>query len=234
VPPTTLKRRFRGYDREQTDEILGQLVTICDELRTQRDALQESVEELRREQQELKGRTDHEINRLLHELTSSEGRVSELKKEVADLRRESVQSQGEVERLGEELLQARMLQQKHQEERAEQHANLARLELRDRVLVEQLVILKAELQQSHHDSRVLGPGESRLLRLDRIVESVTREARREAEVTLKKAREQAQKIVRSAEKSGRAIEPESSEDLQRHLGEAIWTSSADSDDSLDQ
>jgi len=233
VPPTTLKRRFRGYDREQTDEILGQLVTICDELRTQRDALQESVEELRREQEEHKGRADHEINRLLHELTGSEGRVTELQKEVADLRRESEQNQREVERLGEELLQARMLQQKHQEERAEHHANLARLELRDRVLVEQLVILKAELQQSLHDPRVLGPNESRLLRLDRIVESVTSEARREAEVTLKKARAQAQKIVRSAEKSGRAIEPESSDDLQRHLGEAIWTGSTP-DDPLDQ
>lgn len=233
MPPTTLKRRFRGYDREQTDRLLGELAKACNELVAQRDALHETVEGLQREQQQRRQHADNEINRALEELTGSEARVSELKKQVAELRRECAQRKGEVERLGEELLQARMLQQKHEEERVEQQANVTRLELRDRVLVEQLLILKAELQQSVHDSRTLGPGESRLLRLDRLVESVGQEARREAELTLKKARAQAQKMIRSAEKSGR-IEPENSEDLQRHLGEALWTSSAVPDDSVDR
>ena len=234
MPPTTLKRRFRGYDREQADRLIGELADVCNELRTQRDALHEKVEGLRQEQQEQRLHADTEINRALEELTGSERRVSELKKQVAELRRECAHRQGEVERLGEELLQARMLQQKHEEERAEEKANVARLELRDRVLVEQLLILKAELQQSVHDSRTLGPSESRLLRLDRLVESVGQEARREAELTLKKARAQAQKMIRSAEKTGGRLDAQSSEDLQEHLGEALWTSRARPDDSLDR
>jgi F0F1-type ATP synthase membrane subunit b/b' len=64
---------------------------------------------------------------------------------------------------------------------------------------------------------------------------VTQEARHEAEVTLKKARAQAEQIVRSAEKRGReleaAVELHTSEDLQRHLGEALWTSRLSADSS---
>jgi len=86
------------------------------------------------------------------------------------------------------------------------------------VLAEQLTILKGELYQTRD------PREA----LERLVETVTQEARQEAEMTLKKARAHAEHIVRSAEKRGReleaAVEERTSEDLQRHLGEALWTS----------
>jgi len=98
-------------------------------------------------------------------------------------------------------------------------------ELRERVLVEQLTILKGELQHTRD------PREA----LERLVETVTQEARHEAEVTLKKARAQAEQILRSAEKRGReleaAVERRTSEDLQRHLGEALWTSHRTADSS---
>ncbi len=96
-----------------------------------------------------------------------------------------------------------------------------------------------------------------LHRLDRVVETLERESRREAEITLKKARERADQIVHSAERWRRRLEadaphpatgegaaeeeydpiaaharieaavtPEVSEDLERDVGEASWTSRA--------
>jgi F0F1-type ATP synthase membrane subunit b/b' len=45
-----------------------------------------------------------------------------------------------------------------------------------------------------------------LHRLDRVVETLERESRREAEITLKKARERADEIVHSAERERRRLE----------------------------
>lgn len=45
-----------------------------------------------------------------------------------------------------------------------------------------------------------------LHRLDRVVETLERESRREAEITLKKARERADEIVHSAERRRRRLE----------------------------
>jgi cell division septum initiation protein DivIVA len=213
-----LKRRFRGYDRAQTDHLIGDVTSRCDALTAERDRLHETIEELRAEQRERKLRTDEEVDDVLRELTARERQVSDLERQVREMTRKHEQQQSALERVGDQLLRARVQEQRHDDERAELLARVGRVELRERVLVEQLTILKGELHQTQ-DPRVA---------LDRLVETVTQEARHEAEVTLKKARARAEQIVRFAEKRGReleaAVELRTSEDLQRHLGEAVWTS----------
>jgi cell division septum initiation protein DivIVA len=213
-----LKRRFRGYDRAQTDHLIADVTSRCDALTAERDNLHETIEELRAEQRERKLRTDEEVDDVLRELTARERQVSDLERQVREMTRKHEQQQSALERVGDQLLRARVQEQRHDDERAELLARVGRVELRERVLVEQLTILKGELHQTQ-DPRVA---------LDRLVETVTQEARHEAEVTLKKARARAEQIVRFAEKRGReleaAVELRTSEDLQRHLGEAVWTS----------
>jgi cell division septum initiation protein DivIVA len=217
VPPI-LKRAFRGYDRAQTDQVIAELTARCDALTAERAGLERAIADLRAEQRDGKLRTDQEANAVHRELTARERQVADLEREIRELIRKHEQQQATIERLGDELLRARLDEQRHQDERAELLTRVGRIELRERVLVEQLTILKGELQQST-DPRAA---------LDRLVETVTEEARQEAELTLKKAREHAEQIVHSAEKRGReleaAVEERTAEDLQRHLGEALWTS----------
>jgi cell division septum initiation protein DivIVA len=223
APP--LKRRFRGYDRGQADELIARLTQRCDALTAERNRLNETIEQLRAEQHEHKLRVEQEANVVLRDLTARERQVSDLEREIRELARKHEQQEVELERVGDELLRARLEEQRHEDERVELLARVGRVELRERVLVEQLTILKGELQQTRD------PREA----LDRLVETVTQEARHEAEVTLKKARAQAEQIVRSAEKRGReleaAVELRTSEDLERHLGEALWTSRLSADSS---
>jgi cell division septum initiation protein DivIVA len=215
APP--LKRRFRGYDRGQADELIARLTQRCDALTAERNRLNETIEQLRAEQHEHKLRVEQEANVVLRDLTARERQVSDLEREIRELAGKNEQQEAELERVGDELLRARLEEQRHEDERVELLARVGRVELRERVLVEQLTILKGELQQTRD------PREA----LDRLVETVTQEARHEAEVTLKKARAHAEQIVRSAEKRGReleaAVELRTSEDLERHLGEALWT-----------
>ena len=190
----------------------------CGALTAERNRLNAAIDELRSERGEHERRVDRELNDVLRELTTREREVSDLEREVRELTRKHEQRQDEVERLGHELSRTRSEEQRHRDELAELVAHVGRIELRERVLVEQLTILKSELQQTRD------PREA----LDRLVETVTQEARQEAEVTLKKARAQADQIVRSAEKRGReleaAVELRTAEELQQHLGEALWTS----------
>jgi cell division septum initiation protein DivIVA len=218
VASPTLKRRFRGYDCAQTDELIAQLTQSCAALTAERNSLRETIEQLRTEHREHELRTDQEADGVLRELTSREREVSDLERELRGMKRKDEQQQDALGRMGDELLRARVEAQRHNAERAELLALVGRVELRERVLAEQLTILKGELHQTRD------PREA----LDRLVETVTQEARDEAELTLKKARVHAEQIVRSAEKRGReleeAVELRTSEDLQRHLGESLWTS----------
>jgi cell division septum initiation protein DivIVA len=218
VASPTLKRRFRGYDRAQTDELIAQLTQSCTALTAERNSLRETLEQLRTEHRERELRTDQEADGVLRELTSREREVSDLERELRGMARKHEQQQDALGRIGDELLRARVEAQRHNDERAELLVLVGRVELRERVLAEQLTILKGELHQTRD------PREA----LDRLVETVTQEARDEAELTLKKARAHAEQIVRSAEKRGReleeAVELRTSEDLQRHLGESLWTS----------
>jgi cell division septum initiation protein DivIVA len=220
----SLKRRFRGYDRAQTDELIAQLTQSCAELAADRNSLNAAVEELRAEQGEHKRRSDQEANEVLRELTARERQVADLERQLRDMTHKHAQRQSEVDRLGKELVRARVEEQRFTDERAELLARVGRIELRERVLVEQLTILRGELLHTRDPRDAL----------DHLVETVTQEAREEAEMTLKKARARADEIVRSAEKRGReleeAVELRTSEDLQRHLGESLWTSRRASED----
>ena len=216
--PPILKRAFRGYDCAQTDQVIAELTSRCDALTAERAGLDKAIADLRTERRDDKLRIDQEANAVHRELTARERQVADLEREIRELIRKHEQQQATIERLGDELLRARLDGQRHQDERAELLTRVGRIELRERVLVEQLTILKGELQRST-DPRAA---------LDRLVETVTEEARQEAELTLKKAREHAEQIVHSAEKRGReleaAVEERTADDLQRHLGEALWTS----------
>ena len=237
MPAAALKRRFRGYDRRQTDQLLADLTTRCERLGSERDALLTVIEELRRTQEERERGADNAREETLHELDGREQQVSQLEQRVDELERENAQHVEELRRLREELLEARATQQRHDAEWADHQATLARLEVRERALVEQLVMLKEELREGESEMRALPAAEqaaiSRLSRLDQLVESVARETRREAELTLKKARARADEIVRAAESRRRevdaapreqAAEREPSADFQQDLGEALWTS----------
>jgi cell division septum initiation protein DivIVA len=214
----TIERRFRGYDRGQTDELIAELTARCEALAAERKRLNEAIETLRAEQREQQLRADREANDVLRELTARERQVADLERQIRELTRTHEQQQAALERAGNELLRSRVEEQRHHDEQAELLARVGRVELRERVLVEQLTILKSELRETRD------PREA----LDRLVETVTQEARDEAELTLKKARARADQIVSSAEKRGReleaAVELRTSEDLQRHLGESLWTS----------
>jgi hypothetical protein len=195
------------------------LTETCDALTAERNSLRETIEKLHGEQSEHEARTDREADDVLRELTAREREVSDLERQVREMTLRLEQQHVRLERVGDELLRARIEEQRHSDERAELLGRVGRVELRERVLAEQLAILKSGDSNQSRDPREA---------LDRLVETVTQEARDEAELTLKKARARAEQIVDSAERRGReleaAVEERTSEDLQRHLGEALWTS----------
>src|SRR5919199_3487615 len=154
VRPATPKRRWWGYDRQQTDELLADLARRYEQMRSERDALTMTVDELRGGQDERDRRENSAREEFLKELDDHAQQVFELEKQVASLKRENRQQAEEVKRLTEELLQTRAAQQRHQAEWDEQQATLARHEVRERALVEQVVMLKEELQHEATDVRV--------------------------------------------------------------------------------
>jgi hypothetical protein len=156
--------------------------------------------------------------------------------------------------LNEAVSSARAAQEAQQAELAEQSASVARLETREKALVEQIAMFAAQLEQG--DAHLVAPTSpslsdvdertaATLLRLDRVVETVARETRRDTEMMLKKARERADEILHSAEVRSRRIveeiarrgpgaenpetEPEgagvaeAADDAEQQLGEALWT-----------
>jgi ABC-type transporter Mla subunit MlaD len=219
VIPASPKRRFRGYDRRQTDELLADLGTRFDQVRGERDALAASMEELRRERAERERHAGQELEQATEELAARKQQVTELQQQVSELERGNAQHLDELRRLREELLQTQLAQQRLHADWADQHASVARLALRERALVEQVVMLRDELQRGATEVRPLPPGEpaaaSTVPPLDRLVESVARETPADAEFDPVSA---LQRTEAPADDGGTA------DDLQQHLGEALWTS----------
>ena len=257
----TLKRRLRGYDRRQTEHLLTEAAEDLARVRAERDALSDNLSNLRREQEEFAQRFEAERSELKERLGDRKGRVVDLEVEVANFKEQESKQAEEIRRLTDELSSLRAVHDACQSELADQRESVARLELREKALVEQLAMLEGLLHQEdvspaagsalpHHDERAA----ARLLRLDRVVETLERETRREAEVTLKKARERAEQILHAAETERRRLqaaspEPDTAEQreeydpvaaLERvqeagkdpetslhggpHVGEAAWTS----------
>ena len=181
----------------------------------ERMALSEQLVGLRRDQEDHERDSRIELDKLQEQLSIRDVRITELEAQISRFEEEHSKQLEEVERLSEVVLSARAFQEAQQAELAEQSASVARLETREKALVEQIAMFAAQLDQvdanlaaptspralSHLDERAAAT----LLRLDRVVETVARETRRETEMMLKKARERADEILHSAEVRSRRI-----------------------------
>jgi len=210
-----LKRRLRGYDTQETEEFLVRVAASYERVSAERTALSEQLESLRHDQAEHERDARVELDKLQEQLSDRDGHIAELNAEIARFEEEHSKQLEEVERLSEVVSSARAAQELQQAELAEQSASVARLETREKALVEQIAMFAAQLDQvdanlaapaspralSHLDERAAAT----LLRLDRVVETVARETRRETEMMLKKARERADEILHSAEVRSRRI-----------------------------
>jgi cell division septum initiation protein DivIVA len=211
----TLKRRLRGYDTQETEELFVRVAESYERVRVEREALSERLENLRREQEDHERDSRVELDKLQEELRDRDGRIAELKGQIARIEEEHSKQLEDVERLNEELSSARAAQEAHQAELAEQNESVARLETREKALVEQIAMFAAQLEQGdaaeaaptspHALSDLDERAAATLLRLERVAETVARETRRDTEMMLKKARERADEILHSAEVRSRRV-----------------------------
>ena len=206
----TLKRRLRGYDTQETEELLVRVAENYERVRAERQALSEQLERVRREQSDRERDSRIELDKLQEQLSDRDARVAQLKAQIARFEEERSRQLEEVKRLNEEVLSARTAQRAHQVELAEQSESVARLETREKALVEQIAMFAAQLEQgggaetaptSHLEERAAAT----LLRLERVAETVARETRRDTEMMLKEARERADEILHSAEVHSRRV-----------------------------
>ena len=179
-------------------------------MRAERQALSEQLERVRREQNDHERDSRIELDKLREELSDRDSRIARLEAQIARFEEERSRQLEEVERLNEEVLSARAAQGAHEAELAEQNESVARLETREKALVEQIAMFAAQLEQgdraeaaptSHLEERAAAT----LLRLERVAETVAREARRDTEMMLKEARERADEILHSAEVQSRRV-----------------------------
>ncbi len=262
IRSATLTRRLRGYDREETAELLAEVAESYDHVRAERKRLSEAVASLRAERQEHESRSRAELDALKGQLSERDRQITDLELQIERLQQEQSKQLEDLARMREDLSNARTLQGDLEAESREHGERVARSALREKALVAQIAMLVSQLKDE--ETRAISPSARELperadraagmlLRLDRVVETLERESRREAEVTLKKARERADEIVHSAElrrqrleaeaAEGEAgeeydpiaalaqiepsvVEPEVSDELERDIGEGSWTSRA--------
>ena len=218
VRNATLTRRLRGYDREETEKLLARVAESYDKLYAERRDLSDEVASLRAERQEREARSQAELDSLSEQLSGRDRQITDLEAQVARFEEEQSKRLEDLDRLREELSNVRTVQDDLQAELREQRDRAARFALREKALVAQIAMLVSQFDEEEA-AQALAPGTralperadraaAMLLRLDRVVETLERESRREAELTLKKARERAGEIVRSAELRRRRLEAE--------------------------
>ena len=255
VRNASLTRRLRGYDRDETDNLLARIAESYTQVYAERARLSEEVVTLSSERQARDAHARAELESLGEQLRERDRRIAELETMVKRFEEEEGLKELEGrDRLREELLRVRRMQQEaetHAREHSEHVA--ARFALRERALVAQIAMLASQLndadatQAISRESRSLPERADRaaaaLLQLDRVVETLEQESRREAELTVREARERADQIVRSAEQTVQphtevqeAEEVEEAEEydplvaltgVEREdpdMGEASWTS----------
>jgi DivIVA domain-containing protein len=224
----TLTRRLRGYDREETEEFLARVAESYGKVYAERMHLSEEVASLRGERQEREARSHAELDRLNDQISERDRRITDLEAQIVRLEEDQSKQVEDLDRLREELTNVRTVQEEVQAESREQGERAARLALREKALVAQMAMLASQLKEEEatqgisRDRRALperaNQAAAMLLRLDRVVETLERESRREAEMTLKKARERADEIVRSAELQRRRLEAETA---PQHAAEKV-------------
>jgi DNA repair exonuclease SbcCD ATPase subunit len=222
VRAANLKRRFRGYDRRQTNELLAKAATIYERLRAERDALAERLEHLQRERDEAAQRARTGLAELERRLKTSERHVRELESQLGD--REA------------ELDSARIAQRAQGAELTEQREIVAGLQVRERALAEQLAALKGQLAQ---EAIEVLERETR-----RLAELTLEKARERAEEILAAAHARRREIeahagaadeadrdefdpLAAVEAVASVQEPEGAQEI----GEAMWTSRGPVDES---
>ena len=174
----------------------------------QRDALSRQIGDLQREHDD----RDTEAKRVAEELSARfqdrDRRAVDLGAELKELREARSSELEEAQGLREELSIAQAALEQHRSELIEHREVVARLRTREKALAEQVAMLESQLgevgeaevwkpqpEATHLDERAVRA----LGHLDRVVEVVEREARHDAERMLRKARERADEIIRSAE-----------------------------------
>jgi cell division septum initiation protein DivIVA len=253
VRNVALKRRFRGYDRRQTETLLAQAVEGYEALRLENVSLSEQLVAAQSDHEKREYALRDELAELRRELDTSKQRVEELEGRLAQSEADGRSLQEQLDGAREEAERVRETHGRAQEDLHEERERAARLATREKALVEQIAMLTSQLEQEDSVERLpaRGPAPERvdraammLLRLDSALESLEHETRRRAELTLKKARERADEIVRSAETQRRRGEGEgetydpvsalervteasSGEEAEQGnggIGEASWTS----------
>ena len=261
IRETALRRRFLGYDRHETEQLLALVAERLDQVLRDRNSLsQEAIAQRRSLERSFKS----ELDRLNAELAARDQRLRELEGELTTLQEERSKHLKDADRLTEELSSAKAADEEHQAALTELRETLGRLETREKALAEQIAMLESQFAHpqeptpathafAHLDDRAA----TTLVRLDRAVETIEREAREEAGMILERAREQAEEMLRTAEARQRiepeTAEPDTSDDgreeydpvaalervepsnetsaidgFEQDAGEAAWTSGRDS------
>ena len=223
-----LGRQFRGYHRGQTEHLLALIAEEHGRVLEQRDALSRQIGDLQREHDD----RDTEAKRVAEELSARfqdrDRRAADLGAELKELREARSSELEEAQGLREELSIAQAALEQHRSELIEHREVVARLRTREKALAEQVAMLESQLgevgeaevwkpqpEATHLDERAVRA----LGHLDRVVEVVEREARHDAERMLRKARERADEIIRSAEAER---ERRLAEEIARHAdGEQV-------------
>ena len=261
IRETALRRRLLGYDRHETEQLLALVAERLDQVLRDRNSLsQEAIAQRRSLERSFKS----ELDRLNGELAVRDQRLLELEGELTTLQEERSKHLKDADRLTEELSSAKAADEEHQAALTELRETLGRLETREKALAEQIAMLESQFAHAqepaptthafaHLDDRAA----TTLVRLDRAVETIEREAREEAGMILERAREQAEEMLRTAEARQRiepeTAEPDTSDDgreeydpvaalehvepsnetsaidgFEQDAGEAAWTSGRDS------
>lgn len=221
IRSATLTRRFRGYDREETEGLLARVAESYEKVHAERVRLSEKMESLRAEGQEREARSRTELERLNSQLRDRERQISDLQAKIARLEEEQSKQLEDLARMRTELSQARTVHEDLEAESRDHGERVARSALREKALVAQISMLVSQLREEE-TTQAIPPGQralperadrgaAMLHRLDRVVETLERESRREAEITLKKARERADEIVHSAERRRRRLEADATD-----------------------
>jgi cell division septum initiation protein DivIVA len=212
-----LRRRLLGYDPHETEQLLAEVAESLERALRDRSSLSQQAAAQRRSLEEAEQTLKDELDRLNEELAARDQRLQELEGELTTMKEERSKHLEDAARLTDELSSAKAADEEHQVALTELRETLGRLETREKALAEQIAMLESQFVHAqepaptthafaHLDDRAA----TTLVRLDRAVETIEREAREAAGMILERAREQAKEILRSAEARLR-IEAETAE-----------------------
>src|SRR6266511_3045030 len=78
IRSATLTRRFRGYDRQETEGLLARVAESYEKVHAERVRLSEKVASLRAEEQEREARSRTELDRLNKQLGDRDRQIADL------------------------------------------------------------------------------------------------------------------------------------------------------------